>query len=345
MIISDPMRYLVEYTGEHKILPHAEFTAVLETYFSGFSTEQDSPGIGLIDCPSDITDIRSRPALCRSVSKYLFSVDDPTEDKVEAEAVRTIPVQNGTFAIDSRRILGYHQKSSTLGLEKIIGGALIDRSNGRASINLNEPETVFKLLLSRKCYMGELLVNIDRTVFNEHHGRNRVFFSPISLHPKFARAMINLARLKPGMKVLDPFCGTGGILIEAAYCGISVHGSDISKKMVEGSRKNLESFELPYSDLHVCDIEDCGENFGKMDGIVTDPPYGRSSSTSGQELKKLYGRTFITFAKLLKTKGFLVIMLPDEDFIKLGEEFLQLKEHYSVFVHKSLTRHICIYQN
>jgi tRNA G10 N-methylase Trm11 len=47
---------------------------------------------------------------------------------------------------------------------------------------------------------------------------------------------------------LDPFCGTGVILQEAALMGYSVYGSDISEKMVRFSRDNLnwamETFHL-----------------------------------------------------------------------------------------------------
>jgi SAM-dependent methyltransferase len=39
--------------------------------------------------------------------------------------------------------------------------------------------------------------------------------------------------------VLDPFCGTGVILQEAALMGYSVYGTDVSEKMVRFSRDNL----------------------------------------------------------------------------------------------------------
>lgn len=43
--------------------------------------------------------------------------------------------------------------------------------------------------------------------------------------------------LKP--TILDPFCGTGVILQEAALMGYSVYGTDLSEKMVRYSRDNL----------------------------------------------------------------------------------------------------------
>lgn len=64
------------------------------------------------------------------------------------------------------------------------------------------------------------------------------------LPPKLAQIMINLAVGTPKgelehMTILDPFCGTGVILQEAALLGYSVYGTDLSEKMVRYSRDNL----------------------------------------------------------------------------------------------------------
>lgn len=40
-------------------------------------------------------------------------------------------------------------------------------------------------------------------------------------------------------RILDPFCGTGVILQEAALMGFAVYGSDLSEKMIRYSRENL----------------------------------------------------------------------------------------------------------
>lgn len=57
------------------------------------------------------------------------------------------------------------------------------------------------------------------------------------LPPKLAQIMINLAG--DGSRVLDPFCGTGVILQEAALMGHAVYGTDLSEKMIRYSRDNL----------------------------------------------------------------------------------------------------------
>lgn len=69
------------------------------------------------------------------------------------------------------------------------------------------------------------------------------------LPPKLALLMINLAAgsekkplesSEPKLRLLDAFCGTGVVLQEAALLGYDVYGSDLSDKMVDFSRINLE---------------------------------------------------------------------------------------------------------
>lgn len=60
------------------------------------------------------------------------------------------------------------------------------------------------------------------------------------LPPKLAQIMINLACGQTECHtILDPFCGTGVILQEAALMNHSVYGTDLSEKMIRYSRDNL----------------------------------------------------------------------------------------------------------
>lgn len=60
------------------------------------------------------------------------------------------------------------------------------------------------------------------------------------LPPKLAQIMISLAHPTPGSRILDPFCGTGVILQEAALQGYRVYGTDLSEKMVQFTNHNLQ---------------------------------------------------------------------------------------------------------
>lgn len=74
------------------------------------------------------------------------------------------------------------------------------------------------------------------------------------LPPKLAQIMINLsagaAITEPSstpLRILDPFCGTGVVLQEAALLGQAVYGTDIAEKMIRYSRDNLNWLQDTYS--------------------------------------------------------------------------------------------------
>lgn len=61
------------------------------------------------------------------------------------------------------------------------------------------------------------------------------------LPPKLAQMMINLTGRHSGhTPVLDPFCGTGVVLQEALLMGYDAMGSDLSEKMIDFSRQNID---------------------------------------------------------------------------------------------------------
>ncbi len=72
------------------------------------------------------------------------------------------------------------------------------------------------------------------------------------LPPKLAQIIINLAvgQVEDGLKIYDPFCGSGVILQETLLMGYTAMGSDIDSRMVEYSRKNLQW--LIEQDTKVC---------------------------------------------------------------------------------------------
>jgi len=68
------------------------------------------------------------------------------------------------------------------------------------------------------------------------------------LPPKLALMMINLAvgPVKTPQRILDPFCGTGVLLQEAALLGNPVYGTDLAEKMIRYSRDNLNWLQDSY---------------------------------------------------------------------------------------------------
>ncbi|MGB3945501.1 MAG: methyltransferase domain-containing protein [Candidatus Saccharimonadales bacterium] len=74
------------------------------------------------------------------------------------------------------------------------------------------------------------------------------------LPPKLALMMINMSGITTNdnsqqttMRILDPFCGTGVLLQEAALLGYDVYGTDLSEKMVDYSKANLDWLAVKHS--------------------------------------------------------------------------------------------------
>jgi tRNA G10 N-methylase Trm11 len=61
------------------------------------------------------------------------------------------------------------------------------------------------------------------------------------LPPKLARMMVNLAGVRSGDTLLDPFCGSGTVLMEATLAtdAAQIIGSDIAPKQIEDTKKNI----------------------------------------------------------------------------------------------------------
>lgn len=66
-------------------------------------------------------------------------------------------------------------------------------------------------------------------------------------YPQLAKCLFNLAGLKPGQIVLDPFCGSGTVLLESYLNGLAGFGTDINVLAVKIARIKTEILEVdPY---------------------------------------------------------------------------------------------------
>lgn len=92
-----------------------------------------------------------------------------------------------------------------------------------------------------------------------------------SLPSRLARAVVNLVA-RPAERVLDPVCGTGVLLVEAARMGCVATGGDTSAKAAAWARQNLRALGLPAT-AEVRDALEPRED-GPFDAVVGDLPYG-----------------------------------------------------------------------
>jgi len=213
-------------------------------------------------------------------------------------------------------------------VEKKIGEKIGAENN---SVDLERPEEVIKAyIFEEEVIVGRLVQDIDRGLFDKRKNQDRPFSSPVSLDPVLARVLVNLSEVSAGESVLDPFCGTGGILIEAGLCGCAVAGTDVKEVMVRGTRKNLEEYGIIAHDIREEKISEASEVFEKsFDAVITDLPYGKASKEESRPLEE-----FLEVFRDL-TGGKAVFMYNEE---KLGG----FEADFEIYVHGSLTRYIFV---
>ena len=289
------------------------------------------PGILVIDTKANPRALASRLGLCHYVSQYLGTCGGSELESYACEVdvegpIRVHSTKIGASSIDlaaaSRRI-----------------GAVLGKTRG---VDLRSPKSDIRLVFSENVHVGVVEGAIDRSAFEKRKNRYMPFVYPASLHPKYARALVNLTGVAADGRVLDPFCGTGAIVAEASIIGLDAIGSDFSEKMLGGARRNLAHLGLK-SELHLCDVGDIPDGIGMVDGIATDPPYGRATTTDGEEISELYGRAFRAFHEVLGEGSKVAIVVPDVDLVRHVQGF-RSRGSFALRVHRSLTRHFCVFE-
>jgi len=319
------MRLLFRFSGEHHRLPEAELEGVLRGLGLRWRVvgREVSRNLLLIEVNSNSIDFVRRLALTHNVIEVVIL------DKRLGEIAKAVYTR-------IKNAKSFRVKSESNTIEKDLGALLHHKG---LKVNLTRPESVVSACRFKKKIAVGFEIPMEKN-FDLRHPLKRPFFHPTSMKPKFARILLNLACLRAGDSVLDPFCGVGGILIEAGLMGFKAYGLDVDKSMIYGCRKNLSFFNV---DAVVERGDALGEISAKFDAIVTDPPYGKSSSTLGLSPGRLYNRFAANARKSLKKGSRLVVVLPSS--YKLKHAGFRLEDKFQVRIHKSLTRVIWILRN
>lgn len=325
------MKLLLELSMECESLARSEALSVARTLGSRATIVSEEPGVLVVDTDADPAALADRLALCHCVSEHLLSSEPG--DLPSTVSGTDVP---GPVRVHSTRVERAHPEVDLEGLNRMIGEVL----GRRVGVDIHRPQSEVRVVLSGSASVGRLLSRIDRSAYERRKVRYLPFNHPISIHPKFARALVNLTGVGRGERLLDPFCGTGAVVAEAALCGCESIGTDISEKMIEGARENLSALGVE-ARLHRCDVGAIADAVGRVAGIATDPPYGRSTSTGGEPLGSLIGRAFGSFAEVLDTGSMLALALHEPEMIAKADDF-ELLESHRLRVHRSLTRNFCV---
>ena len=100
------------------------------------------------------------------------------------------------------------------------------------------------IITSGKIVLGlEAAVTVIAAPLRRRRPHLKPFFHPGVLMPRMARSLVNLTQTRAGERLLDPFAGTCGILIEACLIGIEGVGIEVQTRLVKGALCNLENMD------------------------------------------------------------------------------------------------------
>lgn len=219
--------------------------------------------------------------------------------------------------------------------EKTLSSVVVEQNNltarGLEIVLIEEEETIYICKTEAVQAFKELSFrDFGRPGRNDESGM---------IPPKLAQIMLNLsgkvknhcaqASDKPCYlaTLLDPFCGSGTILMEAALMGINtIIGSDISEKALADTKKNLtwigeKTLNLQSSisniKLFCTSATEISQKIklSSVDAIVTEPYLGPQRGAHNipktiQELENIYASSLKEFAKILRQDGRVVMIWP-----------------------------------
>ncbi len=336
-------------SGENESLPAAEVKAILTA--EGFSYA--NPGmfdqILRLDAEFDsVKVVQVRSAYTRFCAQELFVSDANMVDILKTCSnidFKAVLKPGESFVVRINRIKNYaDQNLNTMTLEIKLGTQILKQTEG-TRVNLKNPDKTFiGIITDEKLILGLKLTDITSKTFSERRPRKKPFFHPSAMPSKMARCMVNLAHAKAESVLLDPFCGTGTSLIEATFIGCRAVGVDAQRRMILGTKKNLQFYNISPEGLILADSRRIP--LFKVDAIVTDPPYGRSSSTLKSTTKKLVEELLVSSHTLLGIGQRICIASPKTlNISRMGTRigYRHVESHFA-YVHRTLTREIAVFE-
>lgn len=191
----------------------------------------------------EITQEHQNTHIPKVISQLAYDKFKDREDKVRFAV--TVHNLNGT---DEKQMKNSLMETKKLLKKSNISCRFINNNFKTAPIALLLGENIINkgaefnaININKNWYFGETVAIQD---INEYSKRD--FERPERdpklgmLPPKLAQILINLAEVKIGQTIYDPFCGIGTILMESLLMGLNVIGSDLSADNIKKTESNLK---------------------------------------------------------------------------------------------------------
>ncbi|MEL4025322.1 RNA methyltransferase [Lysinibacillus endophyticus] len=169
---------------------------------------------------------------------------------------------------------------------------------------LDHPDKIFGiLLLEQRWYFG--IYEKSESVWRQHVHKPNSYST--ALNTRVARAVANIAAPKPeNLRIIDPCCGIGTVVVEGLSMGMNIVGRDISPLVCVGARENISYFGL-VSNITKGPIAEVTEHY---DVAIVDLPYNIYSHITDDEQFDL-----IQNARRIADKVVFVTVEPIDEFV------------------------------
>lgn len=287
---------------------------------------------------------------------YKFHADDADQlyeavKKFDWEQVmsadRTFSIDSTVFGTDFR-----HSKFVTYRVKDAIADYFMEKYERRPSIRLNNPDFVFDVHISG----NEITLSLDSSGESLHKRGYRVAQTEAPINEVLAAGIILMSGWRGESDFVDPMCGSGTFLIEAAliarniFPGVyrnsfaferwsdfdaelfdeiynddtherefnhHIYGSDISPKAIAIAQSNVKNASLLKDiSLEVKSIQNIDEAPSEGCIVVTNPPYGERITV--EDMEALYRSIGERLKKVFKGSNAWVIGYRDELFDCIG---------------------------
>ena len=338
-------RFFFILSGEHPTLPLAELKAILQAYATKYKIVGNF--YKLVELEADRTQLEAIAGrggyLDEMGEEVLHTEDNIASIKREVEFTDLEPLLSSqdSFSIRMLRFGGVSKELSRVHLEGYLGKLLAEKTG--AKVDLRSPKKPFRGILAGSLFhLGLIMHQRPKGSIHRRRPRKRAVFHPSTMPPKLARCLVNLSEVRDGETFLDPFCGVGGIAIEASLLGCNVVGVDALSRMVRSARRNLAHFGLKSYGLVRGDARNLP--LRNVDAIATDPPYGTGASTLKSTTKDILASFLPQARSILSPDGKVVFASPlGTGAIDLAEsQGFKVFDRHELYVHRSLTREILV---
>jgi len=231
-----------------------------------------------------------KEASLEEIKKVLKKIEIPQMKDVEK------------FRVTSQRF-GEHGFTS-IDMQRIAGEVFLEKYKKKVDLENYDLNIRFDLV-GRFGYVGLQLT--DESLYKRYE---KAFNHTAAIKSTIAYGMIVLSSVKPGEAMLDPMCGSGTIVLEAASLfkdKVRIMAGDIDEKCVKGTMENARLNGLEkYIEVKKMDATKLEEHVSSVDKIITNPPYGVRMEK--RNLREFYRKFLISSSKVLNDSGVLTMI-------------------------------------